>query len=65
MSAAGVIELIKKLPPAEQGVVCDYVRTTPEIATETPIAYAADQEFEAVTDRVFTDNQDLLRRLAQ
>jgi hypothetical protein len=62
MSATEVIELIKKLPPEELAEVREFVRRT-----ETPEdpRYATDAEFGAVADKVFVDNRDLLRRLAQ
>jgi hypothetical protein len=65
MSAAEVIELIKKLPPEEQAVVQDFFLNSPERVSEKQVRYASDAEFEAVTDRVFKENSELLRRLAQ
>lgn len=63
MSAAEVIEMIKKLPPREQAEVLAFVR---EGKLEQPLTRnAADSDFERAAKRVLTDNHDLLRRLAQ
>ena len=65
MSAAEVIELIKKLPPEELAEVRNFIRTSPVCAAEKEVRFASDAQFEAVTDRVFKENSELLRRLAQ
>jgi hypothetical protein len=65
MSATEVIELFKKLPPEEQAVVLDYVQSSSPCASAKQVRYATDEEFDAVTDRVFKENSELLRRLAQ
>jgi hypothetical protein len=65
MSAAEVIELIKKLPPEELAEVENFIRTSPARTAEKKVRYASDAQFEAVTDCVFRENSELLRRLAQ
>lgn len=64
MSAADIIELIKKLPPNEQAEVAVFVRsTTFETAPQPKVA--TDADFERAAQRVFKENEELLRRLAQ
>lgn len=67
MSAADVIELIKKLPPEERAEVVAYARNEPATAPtrEKKIRYVSDEKFAAVAPRVFEKHADLLRRLAQ
>jgi hypothetical protein len=64
MSATEVIEMIKKLSPEEQAEVREFVRSCDTHSASAP-RYASDTELEAVCDKVFEDNRDLLRRLAQ
>jgi hypothetical protein len=61
MSAAEVIELIKKLPPKEKAEVYAFVRK----ADEQGIRTISDEKFGEVAPKVFSKHRDLLRRLAQ
>ena len=65
MSAAEIIELIKKLPPEERAEVIAYARNGPAEQDERTIRYATDEEFDRARKKVFTENHELLRRLAQ
>ena len=67
MSAADVIDELKKLPVREQAEVFrflgDQLRTT--LVSAPLVEYAEDAEFEAAMKRVFEENAGLMRRLAQ
>lgn len=67
MSAAEVIEMIKKLPPAERAEVEAYVKNeaSGSAPTERKIRYVSDEKFEEVAPKVFEKHKDLFRRLAQ
>lgn len=65
MSAAEVIELIKKLPPEEQAEVNDYLAKTRISREQIGNRFASDEDFDRAAKQVFADNHDLLRRLAQ
>ncbi len=60
MSAAEVIEQIKKLPPEERRKVCSFVVT--EFADNRTVP---DDEFKAIAAKVFDRNEELFRKLAQ
>ena len=66
MSAAEVIEMIKRLPPEERAEVIAF--TLGESAA-TPLVdapeYLPQAEAERVAERVFAENHELFRRLAQ
>jgi hypothetical protein len=63
MSAAEVIELIKKLPPQERAEVVAFVKN--ESLETSGVKVAPDADFERAAKRVMTENRELLRRLAQ
>jgi hypothetical protein len=63
MSAAEIIEMIKKLPPEGQAEVRAFVQTT--ASEQNAVKIASDMEFERAANRVFSENKELLRRLAQ
>jgi len=65
MSAAEIIELIKKLPPEERAEVNDYLNKSHVAQPESGSQFATDADFDRVAKQVFADNHDLLRRLAQ
>lgn len=67
MSAAEIIELIKKLSPEERAEVVAFARNEPAAAPtlERKIKYVSDEKFAEVAPRVFAQHADLLRRLAQ
>ena len=66
MSAAEIIELIEKLPVAEQEQVRVYLEkktATAEGARE--IRYVSDETFGEIAPKIFEQHHDLLRRLSQ
>lgn len=74
MTAAEIIELIKKLPPEEKAEVIAFLQekqagvaepTGIYDAAERPVRYIAKDEFEKIAPKIFEDNRELLRRLAQ
>ncbi len=65
MSAADIIELIKKLPPEEVTELREFMQRIEGPASEPKIKYASDEEFDRAAKTVLADNQELLRRLAQ
>ena len=72
MTAAEIIELIKKLPPDEKAEVIAFLMNkeeeagrVEEAAVEREIRFITDGEFEKLAPRIFTENRELLRRLAQ
>jgi hypothetical protein len=65
MSAAEVIELIKKLPPAEQAEVREFVANQ-SVLIEVTSAPASDTERALAIGRSYiTRHPDLFRKLAQ
>jgi hypothetical protein len=65
MSAAEIIAMIEKLPPHEKAEVIAYARNGTSEQGERMIRYATDEEFDRAKKKVFTENRELLRRLAQ
>lgn len=63
MSAAEIIEMIRKLPPQEQAEVRAFVNKG-EVATSS-VQYIPKEEFDKIAPKIFSDNRELLRRLAQ
>jgi hypothetical protein len=63
MSAAEIIEMIKKLPPEEKAEVIAFARSGD--AGPAAIRYASDAEFDRAAKSVVAENHELLRRLAQ
>jgi hypothetical protein len=63
MSAAEVIELIKKLPPEERAQVRAFVNEGD--GGSDAVKYIKKEEFEKLAPQIFADNRELLRRLAQ
>lgn len=63
MSAAEVIEMIKKLPPQEREQVRAFVNEG-DVAAGA-VKYIKKEEFERIAPKIFADNRELLRRLAQ
>lgn len=60
MSAAEVIEQIKKLPPEEYGKVMSFM----EKNAPQPEPAVSDQ-FKAIAGKVFSQNEELFRKLAR
>ncbi len=65
MSAAEIIEMIKKLPPEERAEVDHFLAETRVSMQENGNRFATDADFERAAKLVFADNHELLRRLAQ
>ena len=75
MNAAEIIELIKKLPPEERAKVMAFLKElegsvgsagrVEESATERQIRYIGSDEFEKLAPKIFAENHELLKRLAQ
>lgn len=63
MSAAEVIELIKKLPPEEKAAVIAFVRSAE--AEPTGPRHVDSPTFSAAADKVFLHHRELFRKLAQ
>lgn len=62
MSAAEIIELIKKLSPEERAQVVAFFKTEP---ARREVKYISDEGFEAAAKEVFEDHKELFRRLAE
>ena len=62
MSAAEIIEQIKRLPPEEKRAVKDFVNGPVEAG---PSEESNKTSFNAAADEVFTKYDNLLRKLAQ
>ncbi len=60
MSAAEVIEQIKKLPPEERHTVRSFLN-----AKTVDLEAVPDDEFKAIAAGVFNRNEELFRQLAQ
>jgi hypothetical protein len=67
MSAAEIIELIKKLSPEEKAEVLDFARKSEsgDQVSERKINFVSDADFDKAAADVFKKHSDLLRRLAQ
>jgi hypothetical protein len=63
MSAAEIIEQIRKLPAAEQEQVRAFLES--QRTVEAPVRYVNDQEFDKSADKVLREHAELFRRLAQ
>jgi hypothetical protein len=67
MSAAEIIELIKKLPPEERAEVMAWAKSeAAESRVEEPkVNYLPQAEAERRAEKIFRENHELFRRLAQ
>jgi len=67
MSAADVIDQLKKLPVREQAEVFRFLggQLRATLGTPPQVQYADDAEFEAAMEKVLAENAGLMRRLAQ
>jgi hypothetical protein len=65
MSAAEIIELIKKLPPEERAEVFAFAEEAKAQTPQRPVRYIPLDEAKRVADKIFTENEELFRRLAQ
>lgn len=67
MSAAEIIEEIRKLPASEQEQVLEFLQSERgrDKGTTAGTRYASDSKFEKAADKVFREHAELLRRLAK
>lgn len=66
MSAAEVIEMIKKLPPEERAEVVAFVNGNEGRGVEEPaVKYLPQAEAERRAQKIFQENRELFKRLAQ
>jgi hypothetical protein len=63
MSAAEIIEQIRKLPAAEQEQVRAFLES--QRKAEAPASYVGDAEFDKSADKILREHAELFRRLAQ
>lgn len=66
MSAIEVINEVRELPVAEQELVLNFLeqKLRPR-KSAGDVKYAVDSDFEKAAERVFRENDELFRRLAQ
>lgn len=65
MSAIEVIETIKHLPREEQAQVVSFIHTLEQQNTTGKSSAKVGEEFKHIADEVFTNNDELFRKLAQ
>jgi hypothetical protein len=65
MSAIEVINEVRELPVKEQEQVLDFLQKTLRKSGDGNVKYAVDADFEKAADKVFRENDELFRRLAQ
>lgn len=65
MSASEVIELIKKLPPEERKLVLAFAEETRNAERRNEGAVSPSPAFTERAERIFAQNSELFRRLAQ
>jgi len=66
MSAIEVINEVRELPVKEQEQVLEFLqKTLHPHKPDSNVKYAVDADFEKVADKVFRENDNLFRRLAQ
>ncbi|WP_269542052.1 hypothetical protein [Cerasicoccus fimbriatus] len=61
MNAAEVIEHFKHLPREEQAKVVDFIRQQ----DGGEIAFASDNQVQAISEKVFSQHPELFRKLSQ
>lgn len=60
-----MIELIKKLPPEDQEAVFAFVAEARAEPKERKVRYMSQEEARRISEKIFTENEELFRRLAQ
>lgn len=65
VSAAEIIALIKKLPPADQAEVVAFARALSDRDVAVEVRYMPDDKFAEVAPQVFAKHRELMRKLAQ
>lgn len=65
MSAAEVIEMIKKLPPEERAEVYSFTENAKQAEQPRTIRYMSNADADCISEQVFDQHKELFRRLAQ
>ena len=67
MSAIEVIREVQALPIEDQEQVLNFLQDKlhPQRLAESEVKYAVDADFKEIADKVFRENDNLFRRLAQ
>lgn len=65
MSAAEIIDMIKKLPPEERAEVIAFARSADDAASAAPVRYVSIEDVERLAPKIFADHRELFRKLAQ
>jgi mRNA-degrading endonuclease RelE of RelBE toxin-antitoxin system len=65
MSAAEIIEQIKRLPPEEKRAVKDFVNTEGEGTSQPEVEYIDRKSLEQTAEQIFKEHQELFRKLAE
>lgn len=65
MSAAEIIEQIKRLPLEEQQQVREFLQAKEQNAVEPPVEYIPRSDLERTAKEIFKKHETLFRKLAQ
>ena len=65
MSAAEIIEQIKRLPPEEKRAVKDFVNAEGGATSGSRVEYVERKALEQTAQQIFKEHEDLFRKLAQ
>ena len=65
MSAAEIIEQIKRLPPEEKQVVREYIRSEERGVAGEGVEYVDRKDLERTAKEIFKEHEQLFRKLAQ
>ena len=65
MSAAEIIEQIKRLPPEEKQAVREFIRSEEGGADGGVVQYVERKELERTAKEIFKEHEQLFRKLAQ
>jgi len=65
MSAAEIIEQIKQLPPEELRVVKQFVNADARGSSSVGVEYINREDLERSAKQIFSEHQELFRKLAQ
>lgn len=65
MSAAEIIEQIKRLPPEEKQVVREFIHSEERGAIGEDVQYIARKDLERTAKEILKDHEQLFRKLAQ
>jgi hypothetical protein len=65
MSAAEIIEQIKRLPPEDKRAVKDFVNSEENAASPSSVEYIDRSALERTAQEIFKEHKELFRKLAQ